>query len=262
MNVVTGIPRAGTTLICNILNQNPDIKASSTSVLCEIVAGISKTISSSVELTSELITDKDLNARIAKSIKSFCDTYYSNVDNKIVFDKGRGWSHNIILLKSIFPIGHAICCVRDPRDVFASIEKQHRNTGMYGDNIGKLMINKADQMFSDEGMIGGAIRGVEDMITRKHKNVSYFKFEEFTKQPKYFMNELYKAIELEEFEHDFKDVINTSTDVDELYRNKFPHKGSGEVKPVESKWQDFMDDTLAKQIIERFPIYCNNFGYR
>ena len=54
---------------------------------------------------------------------------------------------------------------------------------------------------------------------------------------------------------------NTSTDSDNIYLNKFPHNGEGEIKPVESTWQEYMHPEIAARIMEGFQWYNKKFKY-
>ena len=261
MNVITGLPRAGTTLICNIINQNEQFHATSTSGLCELLATLSNKFSTMDEITSDLISGVRTQDDLLQTLKYFSNWYHKNNGHKLVFDKSRGWMLNNVLYKSVFPKGKMIACVRDPRYVFNSIEKQHRKTGVFdGANsaIDKTLISRAKSLFADDGMIGMSIRGVEDMIRRK-SNPFIIKYEDFVKQPEFIMREVYKYLEIEYFDHDFNEVINTSNDVDELYRKKCPHNGSGKVSEI--KEELLFNEEFGKQILDRFPLYCKTFGY-
>ena len=57
-NVVCGLPRSGSTLLCNLLNQNPEVYASSTSIVPVILGSTSNIISNSPEFKSLLIRNR------------------------------------------------------------------------------------------------------------------------------------------------------------------------------------------------------------
>ena len=58
INVICGLPRSGSTLLCNILNQNPDFHASSTSPLAQTLGALSQFLSTSPEVKSDLYNDR------------------------------------------------------------------------------------------------------------------------------------------------------------------------------------------------------------
>lgn len=263
-NGICGLPRSGSTLLCNLLNQNPRFYASSTSVIPQSVRLVSNFWSQSPELKSELINDKDgTELRMANVLRAFIGTWYHG-KGEVVFDKSRAWNHNAPLFNQLNPEGHLFVCVRDLRSIFASMEKQHAKNPILdevGDVLGRTVFNRADSKFSPEGIIGQQVLGVEDLIRRDLPFVHFIRYENFVQEPHVPLNRIYEAIGEEPCPHDFVDVKNTSTDVDALYLNKYPHEGSGEVKPPYSNWADYVSNDIANLIIQRFPMYNQTFGY-
>ena len=66
---------------------------------------------------------------------------------------------------------------------------------------------------------------------------------------------------LEPFGHDFEGVENVATDLDALYRNKYPHDGSGAIKPTGHHWSEVIDEQLAANVAGVFPLYMQTFAY-
>ena len=264
MNVITGLPRSGSTLLCNILNQNPEFHATSTSSLQEIVSVMAHKISNSMEVTSELIENKERRVnQMTKAVNSFCEVWHGD-NESVIFDKSRGWSSNSILLREIYPESLMLVCIRNPIDVMASIEKQHRKTGLFDfaeNQEQKTLKYKVHEAFKPDGIVGASIIGVEDLLRRKSDNVVFIDYDYFATNPKTTMLEIYKKLGKSYYDHDYMNVINTSTDEDSLYRYKFPHNGSGEVKKSNGHWSDYIGDNIAKEIIEGYQLYCEAFGY-
>jgi sulfotransferase len=266
MHVITGLPRSGSTLLCNILNQNPKFWATSTSILPQLCSGVVNMWSNSVEIKSDMGREKDATEqRLRGSLRAFCDTWHRRDDGRaIIFDKSRGWSHNLILLRELYPDAKVLVTVRDLKNVFSSVEKQHRKTPLLNEATGpleKTIFDRADKMFSPQGLIGSPITGVEDILRRK-LNVYWVKFDQLSKFPVEVMREIYGYLEEPQFTHDFENIINTSTDPDSLYNFKFPHKGEGKVQPSDPhEWKNFMSDELAQLISGRFPLFNSHFGY-
>ncbi len=259
MNVITGLPRAGTTLMCNILSQNVAFAVKSTSGLCEILATISMKISSMEEITNEMIVNEGFRDTLKDAMQSYSVIF--NESDKTIFNKSRGWATNYLMYKELFPQGKAIVMVRDPRWVFNSIEKQHRKTAIFdgaSNAYEKSLVSRAENLFANTGMIGMSINAVEDLIRRK-QNPMVIKYEDFVKQPEFQMREVYKNLGYDYFEHNFDDVENTSTDVDAITRHKFPHAGSGKVEHKEEEL--LFNEEFGQQILNRFPLYCKTFGY-
>lgn len=267
MNVITGLPRSGSTLLCNILNQNPRFHASSTSLLPQIVGGIIKTWSDAPETRGALVLNESgANTRMHLALKGLCDGWYAKQikKKKVIFDKSRSWAHQLMALRAIYPESKVLVMVRDLRDVFASVEKQHRRSPLLdqGGAPGERTVwGRADRMFRTDGMIGAPVEGVLDLMRRQLKT-TVIRYETFVERPKAVMQKVYQYLEEDGFEHDFDDVQNTAEDLDALYLNKYPHKGDGKVQPGDPEpWQQMFTPDLAGQIMGRFSAYNKAFGY-
>lgn len=252
--------------MCNILNQNPDFWATSTSPLPGFVSTIVSAWSGSIEVKAELNEDKDLTeAKLERCLKVFIEAWSERKKAKTIFDKSRGWGHNNVILKSVFPDAKIIVCVRDPRAVYASVEKQHRNTGLLDEakNVNeKTVLNRASNMFSNTGLIGLPLEGVEDLIRRNPKGVIFVKFEDLIRSPEIEMRKIYEGLGLDYFEHDFDKIKNTANDPDGLYLWKYPHVGEGKVeKQSTDEWKKFVSDDVAQNIMSRCKNFNEKFGY-
>lgn len=262
--MIGGLPRSGSTLLCNILNQNPKFHASSTSVLPAVVGTIVNTVSNLEEMKTYIIHDKKEAERMMKdSIQGYVQGWYKG--KEIVFDKGRGWGHNLNAINTVFPDAKLFVMVRDPRNIFASVEKQHQNFPLFDQAqtpVQKTVWQRASEMFSTEGLIGAPLNGVEDMLRRKNLNVRFIKYEDLTANPQKVMETIYGAIGEPMFQHDFEKVENTAIDVDGLYLNKFPHKGDGKVIPSDpDAWKEYVAEDVAKNIMQTCTMYNEAFGY-
>lgn len=266
MNFLCGLPRSGSTLLCNVLNQNPVVYASSTSPMINVITGMSFNYSNSPEIKGQL--DETMTERIRNTARAVLGSWYN--DKHIVFDKSRAWSNNALMLKDLYPKALIICTVRDLRNVFASVEKQHRKNAILDeatDLTQKSIYNRADAMFSPTGLIGSCIMGIEDMVRRNIPNVIYVGYENFCQNPKLVMDRIYSAVESDGiiepfFDHDFNNVVNVATDPDGLYLNKYPHKGEGKIIETDpNEWQKYISPDVAELIQTKFATFNKTFGY-
>jgi sulfotransferase len=265
-NVITGVPRSGSTLLCNLLNQNPEFYAGSTSPLPALVGSIVHQFSHLPEIQAALARDSAYtNERMNNMARALVECWYMD-RNGVVFDKARGWSFNSLLLTSLYPEAKIVVCVRDLRGVFGSVEKQHRKNPVLdhaADPNSKTILSRADGMLSPGGLIGQSVLGTNDLMDRMPKRVFVVHYESFTRDPRTKMMELYEFLKEPYYEHDFSNVQNTAEDLDALYLNKFPHEGSGEVKPANRlEWTEYVPAEIGGLIYGRYPRYNTNFGYQ
>ena len=257
IHVVTGLPRSGSTLLCNILNQRSDTFASSTSSLCEALVGLSKLLSENPTETSRLANIPGTAEHHVKIGRSLAESWH-DTDAPVVFDKSRVWAESAVMLRSVIPDSGIVVLVRDPRDVLASIERRHRQTGLYGGN--DLFASCSSHM-SEDGLVGGPIKGVEDLMRRNLPNVAFVQYENLACDPARAMRAVEATCGLEAHEYNFDAVESTSTDLDVLYRGKFPHEGSGRVEQRKSNWSDVIPQDIATATVQRWPFFCRSFGY-
>lgn len=265
-HVVTGLPRSGSTLLCNILNQNPDFYASSTSPLPFLLSGLVHAWSNSVEVKGLLeVHREETETRIQACAQGLLYNWYECKTVKTVFDKSRMWSGNLLMLQKVIPSAKMIVCVRNLVDTFASVEKQHTKNPLLdeAENVNdKSIFNRADKMFGPDGLIGTPIIGIEDLIRRDSSGVIFVQYETFTRQPDMVMERIYAELGETPFKHDFDNVVNTSEDPDGLYLYKFPHEGSGKVAPHDpNEWKKYISPDLKDTITNRFPDYNKFFNY-
>jgi len=264
-NVITGVPRSGSTLLCNILNQNPEFYASSTSPITELLSTFVHQCSNTPEIQAWLADDSvGVTERLTNMTRKMLEEWYSHKSG-VVFDKSRGWTFHALLLHQIFPEAKIIVCVRELRNVFASVEKHHRANPIFdsaSSPLEKTVLDRADKMMSPEGRIGQSVVGLQDLMSRGSDRVYILQHEAFTIDPVTKMRELYDFIKEPYFEHDLTSIDNVSTDLDALYLNKFPHEGSGSVRKTDrNEWKNYLTPELGDLIYRRYPQYNTAFGY-
>lgn len=268
MHVITGLPRSGSTLLCNILNQNPRFKASSTSIVPQLAASAIQIWSTSPEVKGFIRDDREgYERKLRNIVKGIADAWHEPEDGQIVFDKSRGWSFHLLDLWSVWPEAKVLVTVRDLRGVFASVEKQHRKTAIFNEaptGAAKTIFTRADALFSPEALVGGPLVGVKDIFQRGLQDrVHFVRLEDLAAKPKNTMSKVYEYLDEPFYAgHDFKAVENTATDPDWMLLWKFPHEGSGEVRAIKDRcWEDYMSDEIAAMIAEKFKWYQDQFDY-
>ncbi len=85
MIFLSSIPRSGSTLLTSLLNQHPDVYASPTSNLCDIMGAQVNAWENNLTTHAQGGTESDL----LRLLKTTMDNRYDT--HKIVIDKGRGW---------------------------------------------------------------------------------------------------------------------------------------------------------------------------
>ena len=264
-NAICGTPRSGSTLLCNILNQNPRFHASSTSCIPQSVRALSSLWSISPEVKSDLLHDRQATEkRMVRATRAMVDAWYADTDAEVVFDKGRLWNNQPLALKQIFPEAHIFACIRNPVDIIASCEKQHAKNPILDtaqNPIQLTQIKRVENLCEPNGIVGQQIDSVQDLSRQRLPFVHVIQFETLVRNPQLVVDGIYTHLGEEMFTHDFENIENTATDADALYLNKFPHEGAGAVVVPEGSWQEYVPPELAGQVRQRFREFNQVFGY-
>ena len=258
-HAIAGLPRSGSTLLCNLLAQNPTFYASSTSPLPTLIDQVSAFLSDSSEIRSDMHANPaELHQRTKLVLRSIATSWYVGRGKDVCFDKSRAWVMHPELFWTLFPASKMLIMVRDLKEVYASILKQHAKNPILR-TIPGPSANRGAQVFSGGGLIGGPLVGIMDLQRRQPPGALFVQYEALVSEPARVMAAIYEALGEEPFEHDFDNVISTATDLDALYLNKFPHDGSGKVEPRGSSWPEWVGPAVAQEIEQAHANYYQAF---
>lgn len=261
LHALAGLPRSGTTLLANVLAQHPDVHVSGTSVLSRVIESTVTVLSNEAEVQAELTADPRAGDRYLAGMRGLCDGWYSGRTEATVIDKGRGWIMYRGLLEQLYPSSALIVCVRDPRDVVASVERADRATPQFTSPLGNSIEQKAAALMGPQGMVGGPCRFIEDAIKRNLPDITLVRYETFVRDPQATVDRVASALRLDSFDFDLETVEQPANEADGIYRNKFPHQASGPIKPSGHSWHEMLDDTTAQRIAVSYPLFMQTFGY-
>jgi sulfotransferase len=115
---IAGLPRSGSTLLASILAQNPRFHASGTSGIMDVMFNVRNVWDNLIEFKAT--PNEEGKKRVLGGI---LESYYSDIDKPIVFDKCRGWLQYVEMAE--YAMGEKakiLVPVRDMRDVVASFK--------------------------------------------------------------------------------------------------------------------------------------------
>jgi sulfotransferase len=196
---ITGLPRAGSTLVCQLLAQHPDIHCEGvSSPLCNAVLGIRRMIGKDRFFLSQLDHSFDRSyAHLAGAMQGFVRGWYRDCGKKLVVDKNRAWLHAIELLLQIEPDAKLIVCLRELGQIYGSIEAQHQRTILM-DFIDELAdfdrFGRAEALFAKDRTIGApllSLQAVADLPKAVQSRLYMLRFEDLVEQPVKLASQLY-----------------------------------------------------------------------
>lgn len=224
---ITGLPRAGSTLLSALLLQNPKFHAGISSPIAALTTNIITQTSAGSELS--LLTNKEQRRRIIQGI--FNSYYADQGENRTIFDTNRIWSAQMPLIKDLFPNSKVIACVRNVAWIMDSIERLYRlnpyeATRLFNNEIERSTVySRIEALALPNRLVGLPWTALKEAFFGEHADsILIVDYEIITQNPKKAMKLIYKFIEEPEFEHDFNNIQFDTPEFDQALGLNGLHK--------------------------------------
>ncbi len=238
---IAGMPRSGSTLLANILGQNPRFHVTGTSGIMDVMFGVRNNWDNLVEFKAA--PNEPAKLRVLRAI---LESYYYDVDKPVVFDKCRGWISLLEMAESVLGRkAKVLVPVRDIRDVLASFEKLWRESsktkqvGQESSNYFKFQTveGRTDTWMQVDQPVGLAYSRIKDAIVRGFRDrMLFIDFNRLTADPKREFDRIYKFLGEEPFPHDFDNVKQITWEDDSVHGFAGLHDIRTKVEPMEPQW--------------------------
>jgi len=237
LNLISGLPRAGSTLLCNLLNMNENFHVTPTSAVLDTIKSMRSNFSH--DITWKAQDRIELYEDFRNGLKGFIDGYFAGRD--VVFDKSRAWPGHIKMLDEI--LGNTdskiIWCYRDPIEIIGSIEAQYQKT---------LLIENTDEQgapgafstldrrigtfMSDGGIVSYPVEILRDAIEMGYADrILIIKYFDLTNNTQQVLDAVHDFIGEPRVEYNFKNLTQSTHEFDGVYNYKFLHTiKEGDVK--------------------------------
>jgi sulfotransferase len=264
----SSLPRAGSTVLQNILHENPDIYATPTDGVLELIFAARANYTSSPEFKAQD------SIQMQKGFLNFCREgmtgfYQAITDRPYVISKSRGWGIHYGLLNQIFPQPKIICMVRDLRDIFSSMEKNFRKNQHKADStlnwaeMKGTTTEKRIDVWGQSPPVGLAIERLGEIITQGiDKNILFIKFEDLCQYPNRELEKIYNYLELPYFQHDFDNIKQYTQEDDSVYGIYGDHKIQSKLKVQKSTAKDILGKESCKSIYNYYNWFYKYFNYK
>jgi sulfotransferase len=208
IHFISGLPRAGSTLLSAILRQNPRLRAGMTGPVGSLIEAMLRSMSMSNE-TAVFITDAQREAILRAIFSAF---YGDTPADHVVFDTNRLWCTKLPLLATLFPQARMICCVRDIPWIFDSIERLVRKnmfqpSGIFNFEPGGTVYSRVDGLGGPNGMVGYAWNALHEACCgEQSERLLLLTYETLTANPREAIAAVYDFIGEKPFPHDFENI--------------------------------------------------------
>ena len=256
---MAGLPRAGSTLLSTLLNQNPRIYSGPSSPVLGAMYATHDNFQS-----NELYTGYPKPNQVNEIIGSVIEHWYSDIDKPVVIDKNRAWCARVPFIEGyIKQEAKIIVPVRRIDEILASILRMiKRNPFKEGqprinfvdEQLVKFNIpindeNRCQYLLSNQGGIvweslNATKLGVEEGHSDKFLFVDY---NDLVKDPQKELNEIYEFLGEEPFEHTFENLSNDHREDDiTTYGLSDMHEVHSELKKVSSDPSEILPDSIVE----------------
>lgn len=256
VHFVSGLPRAGSTLLMNLLAQHPQVHATATSGLHEI-GYIARQFSATEEFKT-IPNPQDGETLFYDYVKGGCENAFNRLtDRPIVADKCRSWIGHLDMLFAIWPSAKLIVPVRDMRGILSSFEKKWRKHPFPFTSVEKqtpqnwTTLEKRCQGWLNMPPLGIAVERLSDAVRRYRDKLHFVHFEQLTEEPEETMQGIWDYLELTMPKHNFNCVEQYTTE-HELGWPYGDHNIRNKVEPVEKDWNKILGKEFSEQINQSF----------
>jgi len=264
----SSLPRAGSTLLQNIMAQNPEFYVTPTSGLLELIFGARYNYSNNPEFKAQ-DADQMKKAFLAFSRAGMEAYFRALTDKPYVLDKSRGWGVHFDLLTQIFhEEPKVIVMVRDLRQILASMEKKFRQTPdkqrpiENHANLTGTTTFKRTMIHLQTAPVGLALDRIAEIHHRGwNTKLLFIRYEDLTAQPKATLNKVYAYLGLPNFEHDFDNVPQVTQEDDRVHGVAGLHDIRPKVEPLVNDYMTILGRDTVRAVQNNFAWYFNLFGY-
>ena len=250
-----------------ILNQHPQVYASSTSPLLEyqFAARSNQNLPEVKSQDSKLMMDA-----FVSMCRGMADGYYKAItDSPVVCDKNRGWAHYFEWVHQWETNPKMFCMVRDPRAIIWSFEKVYRKnrhlpTGP--DNPAEMACMTFEQRaeyWLNSQPLGLALLRMQDCIERGVDGfIAYVRYEDLLESPQETMTGLQGFLGLDQHDHDFDNLEKPVTENSDAFGVFGNHSVAKQLDASKvDDWRDNIPVNVADLIAARTAPYMTKFNY-
>ena len=217
---MAGMQRSGATIISQILNQNPDIWVTPASPLFRMMV-------TQAQSHNELENiDYNRSAAIDDVIATIPHAFYQDKSAKYIIDKNLNWPSPTgveVIAKYITKNIKIICPVRNVLDVLTSFDTiinahpDSKNNQMDEQVLNETFPDKpladrrADFLMRHDKDVALSLKFMKHALIPEYRHLFHFiDYDDFINDPEGEINNIYAFLEIENYNHEFKNVKDVS----------------------------------------------------
>ena len=252
IHFLSGMPRAGTTILGNILAQNPRFHVTPTSGLPNLFTGMREGYDKLPEFRAGGNEEE-----LVGMMRGIMFGSFDWVDRPVIISRHRSWPVELELVETILRRkARFIMCVRDLPEILASLEKMWRdNKGLRamtafkaGNEVAcRTMEMRCSHWLSQDHIVGYAYSAIQDAVVRGYRDRMHFvHFDDLTRNPKDALQGIYRFLGEVPYEHDFEHVEQVTFEDDAVHGVKGLHAIRPAVRPVPKRAKELLGPLAEK----------------
>ena len=261
------LPRSGSTLLQNILAQNPNIYATPTSGISELLSD-----GKNIRTNSASFMAQD-DGVMREAFRGFCrggiEGYFKNITDKpYIIDKSRVWISNVDFINFFYPSPRILCIIRDPRAIFASAEKAIRRNPDKSPNISNgtplsnITLEQRVYWHMQSSFIGSSLMSLKEMIYQKNdKKVLFLKYENLIQNPLQEINRIYQYLGIPYYNHNFNNIQQLTHENDIIHGIFGDHKIQSKLEYKEPDFEEILTLPISNLIKNEYKWFYEWFHY-
>lgn len=256
---MSGLPRAGSTLLSALLNQNPRFYSGPSSPVVPTMLALENSLAQ-----DELFMAYPKPEIGRHMIASVLTNFYADVDKPVIFDKNRSWVNRLNYIEGYFGIEPKVLCpVRNIDEILTSFINLQRKNVYTGEQtkinfIDEMMIksntpltddNRCELLASPMGILGQSYGGIQQAIMEgRRRQLHFIEYDDLLNNPEETMRNIYDFLEEEYFEHNFAKIENIHKERDaEVYGMEGMHDVRNKLGKTAPKPSEVLsEEILAK----------------
>lgn len=264
-----GLPRSGSTLLMNILNENPNIYTTGTCGVPYLFNSCRETASNVSEfIAMDMdVLDNSLSNFLRKGIQGW---FESQTKKPVVISKSRVWDQNLRQLFRIYENPKFIITLRDPREIIISYEKLLAKYPhiLFGSKEFPFEWNSLDKRIeyyctdiaANLGRPLFMLRHVLEYVEKFPNNFFMFRWEDFNKNPIFNLQAIYNWLNLPEFKHNLNKIPQSDyIEHDAVYKALVSHKTREKFEPTPILWPKFFSEEQNATILHNLEWFYKTF---
>lgn len=264
-----GLPRTGSTVLMNILQQNPKIFTTSTCPLTNIIRE-NILLDTKREITFKAMESEKADAALYGFIHGATKGWYEGLTNKpIIISKNRTWAE----IYHLYPKTKFICMVRDLRDIVDSFERMNskvhslHSINVTNNRLLPAMSNreKYDYFFNSPNSLTGGLSHLKKMLeihSVDRTSIMFVQYEMLMENPNLMLNKLYAFLGEQPYNHDLNNVPQSEIyEHDNIYQQEYTnHKTKQKLeRGYEFNSKRYLCDDFYSLILKEYKWYYDAF---